>query len=145
MGTPEAYDGEQVSRRQLAASSKTAFGDSLAALEALPRWQRVHRPQVASLASVQLDLPLDLVECMLAAGVDVETRQLPLVDLEARPDLGHHLSIQLELLLAQLVVAQLVALQPAVGVFGIENAHAPLAGDVLARLRRRQVRLDILL
>ena len=91
------------------------------------------------MTSVQLYLPLYFIECMFAAGFDIETRQLPLVDLKACPDFGHHLSIQLELLLVQLVVAQLVALQPAVGLFGVIYAHTPLASDVLARLRCRQV------
>ena len=68
--------------------------------------------------------------------INVDRGQLPLVDLEARPDLGNHLRIELELLLAQLVVAQLVALQPAVELFRVEDANALGPGDVLAGLRR---------
>ena len=81
---------------------------------------------------------------MCAAVINVDVDQLPLVDLEARPDLCHHLCIELEFLLAQLVVAQLVVLQLAIEHLWIEDAHALGTGDVLAGLRRRQVGLDIL-
>ena len=64
--------------------------------------------------------------------INVDRGRLQLVDPEARPDLGHHLRIELELLLAQLVVAHLVALKPAVKLFWVKDAHASFAGDVLA-------------
>ena len=73
---------------------------------------------------------------MRTAVINVDVDQLPLVDLEARPDLCHHLCIELELILDQLVVAQLVALQLAIESLWVEDANALGPGDVLAGLRR---------
>ena len=72
---------------------------------------------------------------MRAAGIHFDADQLPLVELEAFPDLCHHLRIELELLIAQYVVAQLVVLHPPVVLLGVEDAHAPVAGDVLTGRR----------
>ena len=145
MSFPESYDGEQVCRLQLAASSKTGFGESLLAFESTPRWQRVFSLHLASLTPVQLDFALDLVEGVLAARINVDVDQLSLVNLEARPDLRHHLRIELEILVVQGMVAKLVTLQPPVKFLRIEDAYAPGAGYVLAGRRRGQVRRDILL
>ena len=97
-----------------------------------------------SVRTIEFEGTLDLLDgcCTCCVGIDV-FKEIG-VQLEALPDLGGHLSVELEFILAQAVVLQRKVVLLLVVTIGVEHHRARVSGEVAFDLVSDPIRLNIL-